>query len=115
MAFTKTQLEEIKTGMSHFLARRRPPPEIRDKVDIQYHIRGQSVEILEVRPRRDGSEKQIVQPVAKTTYVRTQNVWKIYWMRADLKWHGYTPQGQTDSFAEFTEIVEEDDFACFFG
>ena len=115
MAFTVSQIEEIKTGMTHFLSRRRPPPEIRDKVDLQYRISRQSVEILEVRPRWDDPEEQTVQPIAKTTYVRTQNVWKIYWMRADLKWHGYTPQVEVNSFAEFTEIVEEDAYACFFG
>ncbi|MGH8716972.1 MAG: DUF3024 domain-containing protein [Burkholderiales bacterium] len=30
-------------------------------------------------------------PVAKATYVKAQDVWKVFWQRADLKWHRYDP------------------------
>ena len=115
MAFTHAQIDEIKGAMASFLARRRPPPERRDKVDIQYSIRGQSVEILEIRPHWRLPAKQIKAPIAKTTFVRTQNTWKIYWMRADLKWHGYTPQLEAATFKVFLDVVDTDDYACFFG
>jgi len=29
------------------------------------------------------------EPATKATYVRKTGRWKIYWMRADLKWHAY--------------------------
>lgn len=34
-------------------------------------------------------EKIIEEPVAKATYIKKNDVWKIYWQRADLKWHGH--------------------------
>ena len=43
-------------------------------------------------------------PVAKTTYVKIQDIWKIYWMRQDLKWQGYEPLPE---FAIIEECLEE--------
>ena len=54
-------------------------------------------------------------PVAKATYVKSQNKWKIYWHRADMKWHGYEPEPDVDKIEDFLKIVEEDKYACFFG
>ncbi|HKL26212.1 MAG TPA: DUF3024 domain-containing protein [Desulfuromonadales bacterium] len=54
-------------------------------------------------------------PVAKATYVKIRKIWKIYWMRADLKWHGYQPDPVVQSIEEFLEIVERDEYGCFYG
>jgi hypothetical protein len=32
-----------------------------------------------------------------------------------MKWHGYEPVPQVDTLQEFLELVEEDEFACFWG
>ena len=58
---------------------------------------------------------KIESPIAKPTYVKSKKVWKTYWMRADLKWHGYTPQKAVRYFDEFLGAVIEDEYACFFG
>ena len=41
--------------------------------------------------------------------------WKLYWQRADLKWHGYKPKTEVNSVEEFLEIVEADEYGCFYG
>ncbi|HYP68298.1 MAG TPA: DUF3024 domain-containing protein [Thiobacillaceae bacterium] len=41
-------------------------------------------------------------PVAKATYVKTQGMWKVYWMRADLKWHGYAPAPKVQTVDAFS-------------
>lgn len=53
--------------------------------------------------------------VAKATYVRTQECWKVFWLRADLKWHSYSPMPVVDSIEKFLALVEADNHACFFG
>lgn len=53
--------------------------------------------------------------MAKTTFVKTENCWKIFWMRADLKWHGYEPDVKVKTLSKFLEVVIEDKYACFFG
>ena len=53
--------------------------------------------------------------MAKATYVRSQNIWKVYWQRADLKWHSYDPDPEVDSIEDFLSVVDADKYACFFG
>jgi hypothetical protein len=53
--------------------------------------------------------------VAKTTYVKSSGIWKIYWQRADLKWHCYEPDAEVQSLEEFLVVVERDERGCFYG
>lgn len=115
MALNEKQLQEIKAAGEDFLELRRPPEAIRSKLDLIYRIEGQSVLVYEVRPHWDNPAKITETPMAKTTFVQTQNVWKIYWMQADLKWHSYSPKPQVKSIKTFFRVVDEDEFSCFFG
>jgi hypothetical protein len=49
------------------------------------------------------------------SYVRTRGVWRVFWQRRDLKWHGYEPRPEVNSIDEFASLVAEDVHACFFG
>src|SRR5687767_11987845 len=97
MALTQIELQQCKKALAQFLERRRPPEHIRDRLDIAYRISGQSVEIFEIRPDWQDASKKIETPVAKATFVRTRNRWKVLWMRRDLKWHGYEPNPEVHS------------------
>ena len=48
-------------------------------------------------------------------YIRKAGAWNIYWQRADLKWHRYEPVPTTGSIGEFLDLVDQDEFCCFFG
>ena len=52
--------------------------------------------------------------MARATYVKRQSLWKVYWQRADLKWHLYEPVPEVNTLEEFLRIVEADEYACFF-
>jgi hypothetical protein len=115
MAISEFEIKRCEKELEKFLEEKRPPAHVRAQVDLGYRISGQSVEIFEVRPGfRDPSEKTEI-AVAKTTYVKSQKVWKVYWMRQDLKWHSYPPAPQVRHFEEFLALVKEDANACFFG
>ena len=89
---------------------------IRDgRVDLAFRIRGQSVEIFEIRPVWNDATRTIEHSVAKATYNRRKRVWKLYWQRADLKWHGYQPVLEVASLDQFVAVVDEDAYGCFFG
>ena len=84
--------------------------------DVQSRAwRIKSVELFEVRPVWDNPSQKMESPVAKATYVKTQDLWRIYWMRADLKWHSYPPTPEVDTLDAFLTLVAEDKHACFFG
>lgn len=115
MALTAQQTSDIESAMADFMTKRRPPEEIRDRLDLGWRIEGQSVVIYSIRPSwRDESQK-IEEPAAKATFVRTTNRWKIYWQRADLKWHSYPLLPEAVFFDEFLAEVNEDSACCFWG
>lgn len=115
MAFSEFETKKYESAVQTFMDRRRPPPHIRAQLDLGYRITGQSVEIYEIRPVWREPTKTIETPVAKTTYVKTQRVWKVYWQRADMKWHLYAPIQEVDTFEAFLEIVNRDEHGCFWG
>lgn len=115
MAFNDLDKKRIEKAMAGFLARRRPPAHVRSELDIGYRVSGQSVEILEIRPQ--WNDRSIVHryPIAKATYVRALNQWKIFWRRATLKWQGYEPTPTVASIDEYLRVVDADQYGCFFG
>ncbi|MEK8089882.1 DUF3024 domain-containing protein [Thermithiobacillus plumbiphilus] len=115
MAFTELELQRCKKVLAQFLERRRPPAHIRDRLDIDYRITGQSVEIFEIRPDWQDKSRKRETLVAKATFVRIQNRWKVFWMRKDLKWHGYEPNPEMHSLEAFLDVVGRDEYCCFFG
>lgn len=98
-----------------FIKKIRPPAEIRDKLDIAYRKEKQSIEIFEIRPFWDDPSRKIESSVAKIRYVKSRKVWRIYWKRADLKWHFYEPAGEMTHLSQALEIIDEDGYGCFWG
>lgn len=115
MAISEFEIRKCEKEIEAFMKVRRPPAHIRNELDLDYRIDGQSVEIFEIRPQWRNPSQKIEIPVAKATFVKSQKCWKIFWQRSDLKWHGYDPTPKVKSFAEFLNIVAKDEHACFFG
>lgn len=115
MALSEFETKRIEKQVRAFVEKRRPPPHIRPELDLRFRLKGQSVEIFEVRPRWQHPEEKIENPVAKATYVKSQRIWKVYWQRADARWHGYEPNPQVETLEDFLAIVDHDEHACFFG
>ena len=115
MSFTELELKRCEKALETFMVGRRPPPDVRDQLDIGYRIDGHSVEIFEVRPDWKDFSVRHESPVAKATFVRTQGCWKVFWMRQDLKWHGYEPKSEVKSLEAFLDVVERDELGCFWG
>jgi len=91
MAFSELERKRYEKAISRFLGARRPPAEWRDPT--------QTME----------------SPVAKATYVKRAQEWRIYWQRADLAWHRYEPHPSASSLDEFVRVVDTDEYGCFFG
>jgi hypothetical protein len=115
MALSEFEIKRIEKAMEAFMKRRRPPPEIRPKLDFGYRVVKQSVELFEIRPVWNNPTEKRESPFAKATYVKTTGAWRLFWQRADLKWHGYEPAPYVRDIEEFLEVVAEDAHACFFG
>jgi hypothetical protein len=51
---------------------------------------------------------------AQTCSLRKYNT-RVFWPRANLKWHRYQPSPEVASVEEFLDIVQDDEYGCFFG
>ncbi len=115
MSFSDIEQKRIEKALAAFLERNRPPVHIRSKLDISYRQSGQSIELFEIHSE-PGTRARIREfPFAKATYVRTQRVWKLYWLRGDLKWHSYKPAPTARTIEALLDLVQIDEYACFFG
>jgi len=93
----------------------RPPVHIREELDIGYTFEKNTVELFEIRPRWDKRDEQIHSKFAKSRFIKSQGIWKIYWMRASGKWELYEPFPEVKDVGEFFAVVKEDKHSCFFG
>ena len=115
MAFDIKKSVDIIETMENYIAKVRPRPEIRQQLDLGYEIIDQSVILHEIRPVwKNPSESRTI-GYAKATFVHDKNIWKVFWQRADLKWHSYTPQPTVGQLSDFLKIVDEDKHHCFKG
>ena len=115
MALNDIERKRVEKTVGAFVEKLRPAPHIRPKLDFGFRVSGQSVELFEIRPQWDRPEIKRESSFAKATFVRTQGKWKVFWMRADLKWHSYLPLPEVTGIEDFLAAVKKDDHACFFG
>jgi hypothetical protein len=116
MALSEFETKRCEKLISEYVDRCRPPAHIRPELDLGYRVKNQSVELFEIRPVWRGKSGDFMEhPVAKTTYVRTRGIWRIFWQRADLKWHAYEPDAEVKNLEDFIAVVEADEYGCFYG
>ena len=116
MSISEFEKKRFSKIVEQYIETRRPPPEIRKELDFSYRLTDQSIELFEVRPTWRGKPGEITEiAIAKTTYVKSKNIWKIFWQRSDLKWHSYEPNPVVNSLEEFLAVVQKDEYGCFYG
>ncbi len=93
----------------------RPPQEIRNQLDMGYKYENNTVEFFEIRPRWNDPSIIDHQPFAKAKFVKSRQVWTIYWLPSSLKWKKYEPQPEVKSIHKVCELIKNDEYACFFG
>ncbi len=115
MAIEGIQTLEIIEAMENFIDSIRPPENIRNQVDLSYKIEEQSVIIFEIRPKWNKPAEKMESNIAKSTFVKLKNEWKVFWFRSDLKWHTYTPKPSVKTLKDFLTLVKDDKHSCFWG
>ncbi|EAT16848.1 DUF3024 domain-containing protein [Desulfuromonas acetoxidans] len=115
MAISEFEIKRYKKIVNHYIESHRPEPHIRNQVDLSFRIENQSVIIFEIREVWNQPGKKMESPIAKATYVKKTNSWKLYWQRADLKWHRYEPTPEVKTIEVFLAVLEKDEYGCFWG
>lgn len=116
MAFTEFEIAEHTAVIERvFWSKRRPAERIRHLMREGQCIVDQSIELFFVRPLHFDPTRHTEEAIAKLTLVRTSGAWRIFWKRADGKWHRYEPVSEAPSLEAALRVVDEDANACFFG
>lgn len=116
MAFTEIEIAEHTALIEQqFWAKRRPPLPIRELMREGQRIAGHSIELFFVRPVWDDPTRHTEESIAKITFVRSSGRWRIFWKRADGKWHGYPPHPEAATLAAALRVIDQDPKGCFFG
>ena len=95
------------------MCRKRSPVRLKDKLRLEYSVKAHDVVIYERRPRWDDPTEWRNSPVAKIKLIRSAGKWRLYWMRADLKWHEYPGLSSSDQIGDLVREIS-DPLACFF-
>lgn len=107
--FTEQQIK-------NFVEQKRPKEaSVREQLDIGYIYDGRSVEIQEIRPQWNDASIINSYSIAKATFIKSRNLWKLYWKRASGKWEPYEPQPEHTSISEVLQTIGEDTHHCFWG
>jgi hypothetical protein len=114
MSFSEFERQMIKKEVGG-LCSRRTPENLKDKLRFEYDIEKQNVIIYEVRPAWNNPEKHTRNPFAKLTYVKSRNIWKLYWKRASGKWERYEPKDSNKVLEVLVQEIDKDPYGCFFG
>lgn len=61
--------------------------------------------------QRYNSDELFIEECAKVQPVKSRKIWKLYWKRADLKWHGY---GEYKTLESAIKEIDEDPPRLFF-
>jgi len=114
VTISEFEFKRCTRALDQFLLAKRPAAQLRYKFDIGYRISGQSVELFELRADPREPSQRLESGLAKAVFVKKDQLWKIYWSRADMKWARYDPHPTVRQLSDFLQLVIEDVHGCFF-
>jgi hypothetical protein len=82
-----------------------------EKLPLQIIKEKQSY-IIGHKRKRWMSGEEYLEAGCKITFVKKNKNWKLYWKRADLKWHLYEEYSHLD---DLLKEVRTDRYGCFWG
>ena len=90
-------------------------PAVRSQLRIGFRVDRLSVVLFESRPGLMAPHNWQEEPVAKFTYVKSRDNWKLFCMLRDLKWHRYEPFPESRELAPLVDEVRSDPTGIFWG
>jgi len=93
----------------------RVPSHLRDRIRMEYEIRGNSVTIVERRPpwSPELPPEWSTLPVAQLRY--EDDKWAIYWSDRNSRWHPYDEFEPTPELSAVLAEIDDDPTAIFWG
>jgi len=113
MAFTEFVQKQIKKEIQRLVDR--VPTHARDKVRIEYQIRGKNITVFECRVHWQDPDEWTQMPVAQLRYSDKNHTWLLYWQRANGKWLQCEWVKPTKNLKKLVGEIDQDSHAVFWG
>ena len=114
MALQNEIKNEVENALRKF-CERRVPEHVRDKVRLNFPIRGNSVILFEERPRWNKPTEWINSKVAQFRFDPLTNKWSLHCRDWNGRWHNYTLVQPEKDFNELLGEVDRDPTGIFWG
>ena len=114
MAFPNTLQLAFENKLKAF-CENRIPIEVRDKVKLNYEIKGNKITIIEERPRWIGDGPWTKCPIAQIRYDETSKYLTIFWNDRNSKWHLYTEYKPHKLLDNILNEIDNDPTGIFWG
>ena len=110
-------IDQNYAKVESYVAKKRPPKEIRNRLDLGFKFAKNTFELFEIRPVGGSSDPNDYQKVsfAKFRYIKSREVWELYWMRASGKWESYEPYTASNNIDKVLSCIDDDVHGCFYG
>jgi len=114
MAFSEIERARISKRLSAY-CEERMPVHVRNELRLGFRITGHDVVLFEERPAFRPPHDWQQLPVAKFTYVRNRDVWRLFCQHRDLRWHRYERRPSARAIEILLREVDSDPTGIFFG
>ncbi|HUG29207.1 MAG TPA: DUF3024 domain-containing protein [Candidatus Limnocylindria bacterium] len=93
------------------------PAHLRDKIRIEFDVRGRSVTILECRPPWTPAigPEWTRMPIARLRFLAGRGVWLLDWSDRNSRWHHYDDIEPSPHVDPLLAEIEEDPTSIFWG
>jgi Protein of unknown function (DUF3024) len=113
MDFSEADLKRIEQFVGVFCGEL-SSRHLKDKLRLMYAFKGHEVAIVERGPLWDPHTEWTETLGAKLKFIKTVAKWRLYWMRADMKWHEYPGLPSSSYLDDLVQEIDTDPLACFF-
>lgn len=114
MPLSEFERERIERLFGEY-CRGKVPPDVRDKIRIEYKITGNEVKLFECRPRFDDHSVWTQLPVARFEKDEKRNTWLLYCADRNSKWHLFGLNAENKNIEKLLAEVERDTTGIFWG
>lgn len=109
--FEKKRIEKIFTDYCE----NKVPPHVRDKLRVEFQIRGDEVKLFESRPPWRGEGDWISSKIARFKKDPKTETWLLYWADRNGKWLNYPPLPYHRDIEKLLAEVEKNENGAFWG
>ena len=116
-AVATAELPELALARVQRWCRARVPASARDEIRIKYDVAGWDVTIVECRApwSPEAGPEWTRFPVARLRYLKSRQVWRLYWRDRDERWHEYPDLAFARDVGDLLEEIDRDPTAIFWG